>query len=96
MEYDPKVFAEIVSKDVEKNEKLKTKINRIQMMAMGIVKQILFPIIAYFEMTDEVKSFDLVLISINIGVPFFQNCNAISINVPGLSQVLKRILEAWA
>ena len=47
-------------------------------------------------MADEVKSLDLVLISINIGVPIFQYCNAISINVPGLSQVLKRILEAWA
>ena len=38
MEYDPKVFAEVVSKDVEKNEKLKTKINGIQMMGIGIVK----------------------------------------------------------
>ena len=45
-------------------------------------------------MADEVKSLDLVLISINIGVPIFQYCNAISINVPSLSQVLKRILDA--
>ena len=45
-------------------------------------------------MADEVKSLDLVLISINIGVPIFQYCNAISINVPGLSQVLKRIFDA--
>ena len=45
-------------------------------------------------MADEVKSLDLVLISINIGVPIFQNCNDISINVPGLSQVVKRILDA--
>ena len=45
-------------------------------------------------MADEVKSLDLVLISINIGVPIFQYCNAISINISGLSQVLKRILDA--
>ena len=40
-------------------------------------------------MADEVKSLDLVLISINISIPIFQNCNTISINVPCLSQVLK-------
>ena len=47
-------------------------------------------------MTDTVKALDLDSFSISIGVPQYENGYAISIKIPGLSQVLGGMLDAPA
>ena len=100
LEYDAKVLAGEGAKEAEKkaggSEDLKTKISGAQMMAMGMGQQMVAPMIASFGMTDTVKVLDLDSISISIGVPQYENGYAISIKIPGLSQVLGGMLDVPA
>ena len=100
LEYDAKVLAGEGAKEAEKkaggSEDLKTKISGAQMMAMGMGQQMVAPMIANFGMTDTVKALDLDSFSISIGVPQYENGYAISIKIPGLSQVLGGMLDAPA
>jgi hypothetical protein len=100
LEYDAKVLAGEGAKEAEKkaggSEDLKTKISGAQMMAMGMGQQMVAPMIASTGMTDTVKALDLDSISISIGVPQYENGYAISIKIPGLSQVLGGMLDAPA
>ena len=98
MEYDAKVLAGEGAKEAEKtaggSEDLKTKISGAQMMAMGMGSSYVAPMLANFGMTDTVKALDLDSFSISIGVPQYENGYAISIKIPGLSQVLGGMLDA--
>ena len=100
LEYDAKVLAGEGAKEAEKkaggSEDLKTKISGAQMMAMEMGQQMVAPMIESFGMTDTVKVLDLDSISISIGVPQYENGYAISIKIPGLSQVLGGMLDAPA
>ena len=100
LEYDAKVLAGEGAKEAEKKaggaEDLKTKISGAQAMAMGMGSSMVAPMIASFGMTDTVKVLDLDSISISIGVPQYENGYAISIKIPGLSQVLGGMLDAPA
>ena len=100
LEYDAKVLAGEGAKEAEKkaggSEDLKTKISGAQMMAMGMGSSYVAPMIANLGMTDTVKALDLDSFSISIGVPQYENGYAISIKIPGLSQVLGGMLDAPA
>ena len=100
LEYDAKVLAGEGAKEAEKkaggSEDLKTKISGAQMMAMGMGQQMVTPMIDSFGMTETVKALDLDSFSISIGVPQYENGYAISIKIPGLSQVLGGMLDAPA
>ena len=63
-------------------------------MAMGMGQNMVAPMIGQFGMTDTVKALDLDTISISLGVPKYQNGCAISLKIPGLSQVLGGMLDA--
>jgi hypothetical protein len=76
------------------SEDLKYKISGAQAMAMGMGSSYVAPMIANFGMTDTVKALDLDSFSISIGVPQYENGYAISIKIPGLSQVLGGMLDA--
>ncbi len=98
LEYDAKVLAGEGAKEAEKMtggaEGLKTKISGTQQMAMGMGQNMVAPMIGQFGMTDTVKALDLDTISISLGVPKYQNGCAISLKIPGLSQVLGGMLDA--
>jgi hypothetical protein len=100
LEYDAKVLAGEGAKEAEKKaggaEDLKTKISGAQAMAMGMGSSMVAPMISSFGMIDTVKALDLDSFSISIGVPQYENGYAISIKIPGLSQVLGGMLDAPA
>jgi hypothetical protein len=98
MEYDAKVLAGEGAKEAEKMnggaEGLKAKIAGTQQMVMGMVQGMVAPMIATFGMTDTVKTLDLDYISISFGVPRYKNGYALSLKIPGLTQLLGQILDA--
>ena len=75
------------------SEKLKTKISGIQQMTVGIVKQMIVPMISNFALEEKVKAIDLDKISISLSVPNYKNGLALSLKIPGLSKVLDEMLE---
>ena len=97
VEYDAKVLAGEGKKEAEKMsggaEALKTKITGTQTAILGMIQGLIVPMVFNFQMVDTVKSIDLDTISISLGVPKHQNGCAISIKIPGLTQVLDGILE---
>ena len=66
------------------------------MMAIGIGQSMVAPMIAGFGMTGTVKVLDFYSISLSIGVTTYQNGYAISIKIPGFSQVLGWMLDVQA
>ena len=74
------------------SEGLKNKIAGYQQMAMGMVQGFIVPMIENFGMTDTAKVLDLDYISISLGVPRYENGYAISLKLPGLTQVLEKVL----
>ena len=100
LEYDANVLAGEGAKEAEKmsggSEGLKTKVAVSRQMAMGMVKEMIVPMIDGFGMIDTVKSLDLDYISISLGVPRYENGYAISLKLPGLTKVLEGILNAPA
>jgi hypothetical protein len=97
LEYDANVLAGEGAKEAEKMtggaEGLKTRINGTQQMAMGMSQQMIAPMIESFGMTETVKVMDLDTISISLGVPKYQHGYAISLKIPGISKVIKGILD---
>lgn len=66
------------------------------MMALGIGQSMVASMMDGFGMTDIIKELDFYSISLSIGVPIYQNGYAISIKIPGFSQVLGRMLDVQA
>ena len=62
-------------------------------MTIGIVKQMIVPMISNFELKEVVKATDLDKISISLSVPKYKNGLALSLKIPGLSKVLDEMLE---
>ena len=75
---------------------LKSKISGTQQMAMGMGQQMVIPMISAFGMIDTVKKLNLDSISISLGVPKYQNGYAISLKIPGLSEVFGKMAAAPA
>ena len=100
LEYDANVLAGEGAKEAEKmsggSEGLKNKIAGYQQMAMGMVQEIIVPMINQLGMIDTAKVLDLDYISISLGVPKYENGYAISLKLPGLTKVLEGILNAPA
>ena len=98
LEYDANVLAGEGAKEAEKQtggaEGLKTKIAGTQQIAMGFVKEMLVPMLTGFGMADTAKVLNLDLITISLGVPSYKNGYAISLKLPGLTQVFADILNA--
>ena len=98
LEYDANVLAGEGAKEAEKAtggaEGLKAKVAGTQQMAMGMVQQMVVPMIASFGMADTVKVLDLDCITISLGVPQYQNGYAIALKLPGLTKVLTDVLNA--
>ena len=96
MEYDAKVLAGEGAKEAEKAtggaDGLKAKVAGTQAMVMGMGGQVVIPMINNFGIPVKVLNLDS--ISISIGVPKYQNGYAISIKVPGLTQVFGQMLTA--
>ena len=96
LEYDANVLAGEGAKEAEKmsggSEGLKNKIAGYQQMAMGMVQGFIVPMIENFGMTETAKVLDLDYISISLGVPRYENGYAISLKLPGLTQVLGKVL----
>ena len=63
-------------------------------VVMGMSQEMIAPMINSLQMTDTVKGMDLDTISISLGVPKYQHGYAISLKIPGISQVLGGILDA--
>ena len=97
LEYDAKILAGEGAKEAERmyggSEKLKSKISGIQQMTVGIVKQMIVPMISNFALEEKVKATDLDKISISLSVPKYKNGLALSLKIPGLSKVLDEMLE---
>ena len=97
MEYDAKVLAGEGAKEAEKAsggaDGLKARVAGSQQMAMGM-GQMLIGMLTTFGIIDAAKVLNLDSISISIGVPKYQNGYAISIKVPGLTQVFGQMLTA--
>lgn len=97
LEYDAKVLAGEGTKEAEKqvggSEGLKQKIVGTQVAAMGMVQGLILPMINDFGMIDTVKCLDLDSISISLGVPKFQCGYAISLKIPGLTQLFDSLLN---
>ena len=74
------------------SEGLKNKVAGHQQMAMGMVQGMIIPMIDSFGMVDTAKVLDLDYISISLGVPKYENGYAISLKLPGLTQVLEKVL----
>ena len=89
LEYDANVLAE----EGARAEGLKTKISVTQQIAIGMSQQMIAPMIDTFGMTETVKVMDLDTISISLGVPKYQHGYAISLKIPGISKVIKGILD---
>ena len=89
LEYDANVLAGEGAKEAEKAtggaEGLKAKVAGTQQMAMGMVQQMVVPMIASSGMADTVKVLDLDCITISLGVPQYQNGYAIALKLPGLT-----------
>ena len=100
LEYDAKVMAGEGAKEAEKAtggaDGLKMKITGTQQMAMGFCQSMLIPMITSFGMIDTVKKLNLDSISISLGVPKYQNGYAISLKIPGLSEVFGKMAAAPA
>ena len=96
LEYDANVLAGEGAKEAEKmsggSEGLKNKVAGYQQMAMGFVQGMIVPMINGIGMTDTAKVLDLDYISISLGVPKYENGYAISLKLPGLTQVLGKVL----
>ena len=97
VEYDAKILAGEGAKEAEKmvggSENLKSKIIGIQQMTVGIVKQMIVPMISNFALEEKVKATDLDKISISLSVPNYKNGLALSLKIPVLSKVLDEMLE---
>ena len=97
LEYDANVLTGYTAKDLEKQtggkEGLKEKILQTQQMAIGMVQSFVIPIVTQFGMIELIKSIDLDYISLSLGVPKYKNGYAISLKLPGLSQVFGELLE---
>ena len=100
LEYDAKVMAGEGAKEAEKAtggaDGLKMKITGTQQMAMVFCQSMLIPMITSFGMIDTVKKLNLDSISISLGVPKYQNGYAISLKIPGLSEVFGKMAAAPA
>ena len=85
------------AKEAEKmvggSENLKSKISGTQQITIGMVKNLIVPIISTFGLKDTVKATDLDKISISLSVPKYKNGLALSLKIPGLSKVLDEMLE---
>ena len=96
LEYDANVLAGEGAKEAEKmsggSEGLKNRIAGYQQMAMGMVQELIVPMINSFGMVDTAKVLDLDYISISLGVPKYENGYAISLKLPGLTKVLEKVL----
>ena len=97
VEYDAKILAGEGAKEAEKmvggSENLKSKISGTQQITIGMVKNLIVPIISTFGLKDTVKATDLDKISISLSVPNYKNGLALSLKIPGLSKVLDEMLE---
>ena len=97
LEYDAKILAGEGAKEAERmyggSEKVKSKISGIQQSTVGIVKQMIVPMISNFALEEKVKATDLDKISISLSVPKYKNGLALSLKIPGLSKVLDEMLE---
>ena len=97
VEYDAKILAGEGAKEAERmyggSENLKSKIIGIQQMTVGIVKQMIVPMISNFGLKEIVNATDLDKISISLSVPKYKNGLALSLKIPGLSKVLDEMLE---
>ena len=97
LEYDAKVLAGEGTKEAERmtggEEGLKTKITETQQYTIGMVQQLLVPMIINCGMTDFVKSIDFDCITIILGLPKYQIGLAFSLNFPGLTQVLEGLID---
>ena len=100
LEYDAKVLAGEGAKEAEKMtgsaDGLKQKIAGTQQMAMGMGLTFIVPMLQQFGMIDTVKVLDLDSISISLGVPRYKTGYAISLKIPGLSQVLGGMMGGLA
>ena len=98
VEYDAKVLAGEGAKEAEKmsggSEGLKNRITGSQQMAMGMVSNFLIPMLRTFGIEEPAKALDLDSISISVGVPRYKNGCALSIKVPGLTEVFEKMLNS--
>ena len=92
VEYDAKFLAGEGAKEAEK---YKTQIIGIQQMAKVMVLSSLIPMIVNLGMDNNVKILDLDSISISLVIPKFQNGCAISLKIPGLSQVYLELSDLY-
>ena len=97
LEYDAKILAGEGAKEAERmyggSEKLKSKISAYQQMTIGLVKNLIVPMISNYGLKETVNATDLDKISISLSVPKYKNGLALSLKIPGLSKVLDEMLE---
>ena len=99
LEYDAKIFAGESAKEAEKmtgvGKGLETKIAAIQQLTIGMAQGFLIPMIIQFGMAEAVKSIDLDCITIILGLPKYQTGLVVSLNCPGLTQVLGGLFDNY-
>ena len=88
LEYD----ANTLAKEEEK-QKFKTKILQTQQMTIGMAQGFAIPMLMQLELVEAIKSIDFDYISLSIGFPKYKNGYAISLKLPGLSQIFGELLE---
>lgn len=92
LEYDARVFTRKVSKH---NKQFQEKIFSLQPMAVGIVKQLLIPIICQFGLMDSVKAINIDCISLSLSFPKYKNGYNLLIKIPGLTKILNRFIDEY-
>jgi len=92
LEYDARVFTRKVSKH---NKQFQEKIFSLQPKAVGIVKQILIPIIISLGLNNLIKASNIDCISLILSFPNYKNGYNLLIQIPGLTKILNCFIDEY-